>query len=289
MSLCIVNPISGNGRSIKIYKKYFKHTKLFRTEYHNHVYDYFMDNLEKIKGYEIIISVGGDGNIHQIINCLIRYKLDIPIIQIPTGSGNGLFHSICYERNLIKPNMSDALRILDERKVKKLDIMKVNDTIYSFLAISWGFISDCDLKTEWLRCLGPFRYDIGSIINIIRKKSYKGTLEVNGSKISGNFVYLWVTNLTYPSIACKVAPDAKCNDGLIHISYITEPITRYEMLKLALQFSSGKFLKHPKVNYVTCKEFKLSIQEGDIVIDGERSSYKEIEVKIHKEKVKILG
>ena len=48
MSLCIVNPVSGNGKSIRIYNKFFKHTKLFRTEYHNHIYDYFLDNLEKI-------------------------------------------------------------------------------------------------------------------------------------------------------------------------------------------------------------------------------------------------
>ena len=60
------------------------------------------------------------------------------------------------------------------------------------------------------------------------------------------------------------------------------------MLKIALKFYSGKFLEHPKIKYVTCKEFKLTIEEGDIVIDGEKSNYKEINVKLFKEKVKIL-
>ena len=45
-----------------------------------------------------------------------------------------------------------------------------------------------------------------------------------------------------------------------------------------LDLSSGKFINHPKVEYIKTKKFKLEIEDGMIVVDGEKIDLKKIEV-----------
>ena len=90
-----------------------------------------------------------------------------------------------------------------------MDLMKItspefSNEIYSFLAISWGFISDLDIKTEWMRSLGSFRFDLGAVWNIIRKPKYKGRLSFYNEDnkeivIKNNFIHLWACNTSHAS------------------------------------------------------------------------------------------
>ena len=64
----------------------------------------------------------------------------------------------------------------------KTDLLHVTNQentldLYSRLSISWGFISDLDIGTEWMRKIGNVRFDLGACWNILRKRKYYGTLE----------------------------------------------------------------------------------------------------------------
>ena len=297
--LVIINPISGKGKSEKVYEN--SKDKLsnlynldeFISKYPNHVNEYFLYNHKNIETKDLIIGIGGDGIIYEIINCLRKYNIQIPIAEIPAGSGNGYFKSITNEND--KENtIEEAISIIENYKVENVDLMKIkNLNLYSRLAISWGFISDLDINTEWMRKLGSLRFDLGAIWNIIRKRTYSGRftyyLENDVSNtIEGNFVYFWACNVSHGSHDTLSAPGAKCNDSLIHISYILDDVSRCELIKIILSLSSGKFIDHPKVVYISTSKFELEIDSGMIVIDGEKINDKVIEVKnLHKE-LKIL-
>ena len=47
---------------------------------------------------------------------------------------------------------------------------------------------------------------------------------------------------------------------------------------LIQSLSSGKFIEHPKVKYIKTNKFQLEVDSGMIVVDGERTNYKKIEV-----------
>lgn len=48
--------------------------------------------------------------------------------------------------------------------------------IYSFLSFSWGIISDLDINSEFLRCLGGFRFEVYGAWRVIKMKRYRAKL-----------------------------------------------------------------------------------------------------------------
>jgi len=299
--LVIINPHSGKGKSFKIFNHFKKSLlydiTLFESKYHQHVYDYFdnnydnnFDNLDK---FSLILTVGGDGIFHEVINAIQKKNIDIPIAQLPTGSGNGFFKSISFEK-FRDNSMCQAINIINNYNIESMDLMEINKNFYSFLAISWGFISDLDINTEFMRFLGSFRFDLGGIWNIIRKKKYKGTFSYLDSEntrieISGNFINLWACNMSHASSNAMSSPYSKKDDGLIYITYIMGNVSRFELTEIMLSLSSGKFIEHPKVKYVKTTKFWLKTNSGIIVIDGERTDLDLIEVKNLKNKLKVLA
>ena len=70
-------------------------------------------------------------------------------------------------------------------------------------------------------------------------------------------------------------------------NYIKYPISRCELIKIMLQLSSGKFIENKNVNYVKTNFFSLDVNNGFIVVDGEKINDKNITVSILKDKYKI--
>ena len=283
MYLIYVNPISGRGNSQKICQDYL-------LPYLNDNNFKLVNNLDDLtveidsKLYQNIICVGGDGTIADIIKILKKKKVDINIGIIPAGSGNGLAKSILY-KNDYSFSISNAAQIIVRQKIHPIDIPEVKlekDLIPWFLAISWGFVSDLDLGTEWLRFLGSLRFTLGAIYCILFKSSYPGTLEYTllnkeNKQISGDFVFFWASNVSHASSETHSAPNAELNDGCIFLSYILEPISRFTLLRIALGLEDGSYTQF--VNYVPVTSFRLQPEKGRLAIDGEEIPCQTIEVK----------
>mgnify|MGYP001245348544 CR=1 FL=1 len=233
--LIIINPVSGTGDSADIYyNNYHKLSerfiiKEFISRYPKHINDYFMNNLEIIKNYKLIIGIGGDGIIFEILNNIKKYNLDIPLAEIPTGSGNGYFKSLTYSMNK-EPTIDEAIVIINNNNILMVDLMEISNlSIYCRLAISWGIISNIDIDTEWMRCLGKYRFDMGGVWNVITCPSYNGRLIYVKDNITniieGNFCFVWAGNNSYASTDIYSFPGAKLDDGKIYISYLMNDVS----------------------------------------------------------------
>ena len=160
--LFIINPNSGKGNSEQIFftqiKPYFeKHTQYKLdyciSRYSNHINSYIQTNKDTLNEYDSLIILGGDGMMHLTLNSLLKNKLDIPLGIIPTGSGNGLVKSMFYERCREEYTRLDCYELIKEYSIKKIDTIYVSSTsgyLTSFLAISWGIVSDLDINTEFI-------------------------------------------------------------------------------------------------------------------------------------------
>ena len=49
-------------------------------------------------------------------------------------------------------------------------------TIYSFLSVAWGIVSDADIESERLRALGGARFAVMGLFRIIKLRTYRGRL-----------------------------------------------------------------------------------------------------------------
>ncbi|KAL6930488.1 hypothetical protein ACO0R3_003607 [Hanseniaspora guilliermondii] len=197
--LVIINPNGGKGKAHKLFHSKSKpillasskaeiHIK--ETRYHREAY-HFIKNHPNLLRYNIICCASGDGIPHEVLNAIYHRKdrseifQELVVSQIPCGSGNALSLS-CHGTN----NASLASLNILKGRVEQMDLMtcqqksyqdnidKIDDaevaqnTRVSFLSQAYGIIAESDINTEYLRFIGPSRFEIGVTSQVLRKKKY---------------------------------------------------------------------------------------------------------------------
>ena len=198
----LVNPKGGHKRGLEIYEK-VKHIfssadtniTVLHTEYAGHAFD-FANTLDFV-GYDGLCAIGGDGTMYELINGMLKRDDNhkIPIGLITGGTGN----SFMYDVDCLDP--IDAAKRIVQHKLRPLDIAKVNangELFYSFNIIGWGLATDAGKLAEKLRWLGGVRYDVASIIEVLKGKDRIATLTLDEEVIKRKFYFHhWVQHHSY--------------------------------------------------------------------------------------------
>ena len=269
----LVNPKGGHKRGLEIYEK-VKHIfssagtniTVLHTEYAGHAFD-FANTLDFV-GYDGLCAIGGDGTMYELINGMLKRDDNhkIPIGLITGGTGN----SFMYDVDCLDP--LDAAKRIVQHKLRPLDIAKVNangELFYSFNIIGWGLATDAGKLAEKLRWLGGVRYDVASIIEVLKGKDRIATLTLDKEVIKENFIFIIGCNTIHTGKAMKMAPLAQLNDGKIDL-IIVRKTSRINLLKLFPKLFSGDHIKSPLVEYRQVESFSISLEEtNDLTIDGE--------------------
>ena len=269
----LVNPKGGHKRGLEIYEK-VKHIfssagtniTVLHTEYAGHAFD-FANTLDFV-GYDGLCAIGGDGTMYELINGMLKRDDNhkIPIGLITGGTGN----SFMYDVDCLDP--IDAAKRIVQHNLRPLDIAKVNangELFYSFNIIGWGLATDAGKLAEKLRWLGGVRYDVASIIEVLKGKDRIATLTLDKEVIKENFIFIIGCNTIHTGKAMKMAPLAQLNDGKIDL-IIVRKTSRINLLKLFPKLFSGDHIKSPLVEYRQVQNFSISLEEtNDLTIDGE--------------------
>ena len=216
----------------------------------------------------VLCAIGGDGTMYELINGMLKRddKHKLPIGLITGGTGN----SFMYDVDCLDP--IDAAKRIVQHKLRPLDIAKVNangELFYSFNIIGWGLATDAGKLAEKLRWLGGVRYDVASIIEVLKGKDRIATLTLDKEVIKENFIFIIGCNTIHTGKAMKMAPLAQLNDGKIDL-IIVRKTSRINLLKLFPKLFSGDHIKSPLVEYRQVQNFSISLEEtNDLTIDGE--------------------
>ena len=272
--ITIVNPFSGKRKSIQIFDKInpifnSKNIELHKivTKFKGHAVELIQKTNLNI--YDGVVIIGGDGTFHEAINGMLNRhdKKKIPIGIIPSGSGN----SFMMDLNLTNP-IEAAYKIINLKK-RSIDITKIymqKKLLYSINLVGWGMVTDVGIRSENYRFIGPLRYTIASIIEIIFKKNRKALLEINGEKIQQEFTFIVACNSINIGKGMKMAPKAKIDDGLIDVITVDGNIKRKRLLKVLPKLFTGDHIYEPEVNYYQTNKFSITSINKDLLnIDGE--------------------
>lgn len=183
--LVIINPHGGKGKANKLFLSKAKPILLAsgckivvkETTYHLHAVD-IAKNLD-IDEYDVVACASGDGIPHEIMNGLFlrsdRAKAfqKLAITQLPCGSGNAMSIS-CHGTS----NPSYAALALLKSVESRIDVMCCTQPSYknqprlSFLSQTYGIIAESDIDTEFIRFIGPARFELGVTMNVLQRKKY---------------------------------------------------------------------------------------------------------------------
>lgn len=239
---------------------------------------HFMMTLE-LKGVEGIIVVGGDGTMHEVVNGLLcrHDKKKVPIGVIPAGSGNAFMHDL----NLLDP--AKAAQCILNAQLSDIDILKVDSdaqTYYAFNVIGWGMSTAIAARAHRLRWLGPLRYNVATVIEIIRHQRRQGTLNIGEQTQSGHFEFMMACNTVHTGDGMKMAPKASMTDGLMDL-VVVHHTTRRRLLKVFPNVFSGAHIHAPELDYHQVKYLSLDTPGHDaLMIDGELKGQTPIKVTV---------
>lgn len=92
--------------------------------------------------------------------------------------------------------------------------------------------------------------------------------------IEEEFVTVCATYQTHLGSDLIMAPDARFNDGIIHLCFIKAGIQKSELINLMTLLEKGTHIDHPSPNleFIKCLAFRLEPEssEGIIMVDGEK-------------------
>jgi YegS/Rv2252/BmrU family lipid kinase len=221
-----------------------------------------------LAAYNGVCLIGGDGTIHEVVSGLIERgeSASVPLGIIPAGTGNDVarqFH--------VKSPLDAARRILVGRTTP-FDVARVESagqTDYCTTIVGWAGVADVNRAAERMRMLGPSRYAIAAISQILFAKRRRGRLVLDDRILDDNFLLIAACNTVFSGSGMRLAPRAKADDGKIDV-VIIRSASRCQMVRLFAKVFDGSHLDMPCVEY--CQVRSLDIVSDDcqpLDLDGE--------------------
>lgn len=278
--LFIINPISGvrHKNFDEFRKRVEEHInrdmyvpEFVLTGAEGHAIQLVNQGLEQ--GVTHFVAVGGDGTLNEVARPLIG--TDALLGLIPAGSGNGLAHHL-----KVPTRVSEAVKVLNQRKVVRIDTCMINDRHYLSIA---GIGFDAMVARHYARVQqrGFLTYARMAAKEYFRYKPAQYKLELDGAKREVSAFFISFANSNQFGYNAMIAPHASLTDGKIDVCIASRPpVTAFPGL---LQRVVRKKIDQSRyIETIRAKEIKVKRIKGRTVnVDGEAVKMgKKLHVKI---------
>ncbi|MFC1946215.1 diacylglycerol/lipid kinase family protein [Chloroflexota bacterium] len=226
-------------------------------------------------GWEVVVSVGGDGTVHEVANGMHQAgggnDVTLGIIGIGTGTD--------YLRTLgISRRFEEACRALPLAGRQQVDVGLVDYTLdgkpQQRLFVNFagaGFDAEIVRRTtQQYKSLGSLgSYLMGLLATVATYRNPEVTLAVDGEVSTRKACTVLVSNGRYGGGGMCPAPNADLTDGVFDLLVIGD-ISRPDLLWSLPRIYRGTHLTHPKVSLVNAREVSLtSARPLSLQADGE--------------------
>ena len=217
--------------------------------------------------YELLVCLGGDGTLNEIINGVISSGKNIPIGYIPAGSTNDFANSLDIEEDLL----SAAEDIVDgaERRVDAVSFGGrgfINIAAFGIFT-SMGYNTPQNMKN----LLGGFAYILGGAQDLANLRTYHIRLRAGERAYDEKFLFGAVCNASSMGGAFSLPNGAeKPDDGLYEVLLIRKPEKFLELQRLIVSLVTGVY-NSPYIEFF--KTDSLVIEESEDIVwllDGEK-------------------
>ena len=274
----IANPIAGNQKFSKQWKeiqqllnsKNIDYSFVF-TQFSKHEIELVQNAIQQ--GFRNIISVGGDGTLHNIVNGVMMQRYvkssDITIAVLPIGTGNDWIKT-----HNIPNNIKKAIDIISERKTILQDIGQIEIATgkisYFNNVAGLGYDGYIAKKLQELKRLGSISYLIAGIYGFLFYKKSIFKIAMNQTIIETTCLMTMVSICEFSGGGMQFSKKGDPIDGLFDIT-IVKNITLLDLILNIKKLYNGKIVAHPKV--ATYKTNKIIVDPQNskpfIQADGE--------------------
>ena len=241
------------------------------------------DSMKNAKGYDCIITSGGDGTLNQVVNAMIQNNIDIPICILTSGTANDFANYLN-----IPMHTSKACDVIIKNNISEFDLGKINNRYFINVAAG-GLLTDVSQKIDinLKSTLGKMAYYIKGIEQLPNFRAIPISINHDGEIIS-EMIYLFVILIGSSAGGFKLAPYSTANDGILDFVAI-KSCNIMELFNLFISMLKGEHLENNSIIYLRGKKFVIQCDEKiETDIDGEVGPKFPMEVSISSKKLKIF-
>ena len=276
----IVNPVAGAGRTFKKWPHISDLLKSIGLRFEHDITEAPKHAIELAraavrKGYELVVCVGGDGTINEVVNGLYDSGAikDVTLGIISTGTGSDYVRTIG-----IPPYYVDACqRLLNPTKLQ-VDIGVVEyanngDQVKRLFVNFAGLGFDAEVvraTTQRYKALGGLpAYLLGLLTTLLCYRNRDIILKLDDQVQEKRVCSVVASNGKYGGGSMLVAPDADPTDGLLDVLTIDD-LSKPDLLWSLPRIYKGTHLTHPKVTMTRARKVEVeSRQRIFLQADGE--------------------
>lgn len=225
----------------------------------------------------IVVAVGGDGTVNEVVNGLMGLNKTLGII--PGGSGNDFIKSINVPRDFdsaVATLLKGTTRMVDVGTIEWQELAEARGEQpeprrrHFINGIGVGFDAAVAARTTEIKYLTGTPLYVAAVLRTLG--TYRAPLfemGINGQTSSSHNLLIAIGNGRCAGGGFYLTPDASVDDGLLDLCIIDD-VKLSTILRLMPKVMRGKHLGEPMVNYLKTKEFHISSEEPFYVhADGE--------------------
>ena len=291
--LIIVNPCAGRKKGLRALPKLHRFFDENGYSVTDHVTASRGDGqaiAEAAEDFDMILCVGGDGTLNEVITGVLRSGRKIPVGYIPAGSTNDFARSLGIP---YKP-MKAAKQILSEPPMK-LDIGYYGDRYFTYVA-SFGIFTRTSYSApqKLKNVIGHLAYILHGIREVVHVHPVEAEVETEDGKTSRErFIFGSFSNSTSFGGVLRLNPaDVDFSDGRFEVMLIRPPKTPRQLSRCLRALRKGKPYDSDEISFFRASKVVMRFPSSDapFSLDGEYAEGKrEIEIGVLHRPVTMLG
>ena len=228
-------------------------------------------------GAGLLVAVGGDGTVHEVVNGLIRSGRsgEVDLAVLSRGTGKDFVRSARIPGDLaraIETARAGQARVVDVglARFTGLDGSPAEAYFANFAGagISGSIARRANASSKALGGKASFIW--ATVAVFMRWKSTEVTVQIDGARRSGRMFEVLAMNGDYTAGGMWMAPDAKPDDGLFDIVLIGD-VTKLDFVVTFPKIYRGRHVGHPKIEHLKGRTVAIeSATPLPIALDGEQ-------------------
>ena len=285
----IVNPSSGNRNTSQQWEEIQQLLNTKKIDF-SFVFTQFskheIELVDKaiLDGFRNIISIGGDGTLHHVVNGIMRQRYvktsDITIAVIPQGTGNDWIKTYNIPNDVEK-----AIEIISKKKTILQDIGVLeteNKTVSYFNNVAGlGYDGYIVNKLKTLKRFGSIAYLLSGLAGLLLYKKSVFKVIFDDRILETNCLMTIFGLCKFSGGGMQFTKDVNSTDGLFDIT-IAKNLNLFDLVFNLPKLYSGKIVDHKKIETYKTKEITVIPQTTKpfIQADGELIGTGKVSVKI---------
>ena len=271
----IVNPCAGRRiglRRLPKLHRYFESVGFLVTDYVTQCRGDAIQVARRADSYDLVVCVGGDGTLNEVICGLRLAGLRIPLGYIPAGSTNDFACSLGISRKPLR-----AAHAIAEGDIRYIDVGRFEDRSFSYIASFGDLVRSSYSAPQKLKNLfGHAAYILGGIADVATMRPYHVKIESPDMTLEDDFIFGAVSNST--SVAGIIRIDRELvdfSDGKLEVLLVRQPKNPKQVTQLLHALASRKFSRSDRIVFFHTDRLTVTApQHMPWTLDGEKAEGK---------------